>query len=163
MSTLKPLLEATGNKTELGGAFAMNWEGRGSLSRLADNGSLKLAWRHGILGNMKELQANIDAAYTPAGLEIPIVFFGSDRMDFQAIVSARGDRLEISKIQLDQEQAKYAAGYISIPFMWKNVGTGEPVFPSDGKVAATFQSENLDLRKLFDDFRVPAAASGLTR
>ncbi len=160
MSTLKPSLEATGNKIELGGAFAMNWEGRGSLARLAENGSLKLSWSRGKLGNMKELQANIDAAYTPAGLEIPIVFFGSDRMDFQAIVSARGERLEISKIQLDQEKAKYVAGYISVPFIWKNVGTGEPVFPSDGKVAATFQSENLDLKKLFDDFGVPAAATG---
>src|SRR5205085_119861 len=110
----------------LGGAFAMNWEGRGSLARLAEHGSLKLAWSRGRLGNMKELQANIDAAYTPAGLEIPIVFFGSDRMDFQAIVSARGERLEISKIQLDQEKAKYVAGYISVPFIWKNVGTGEP-------------------------------------
>src|SRR5207237_9607094 len=42
MSTLKPLLEAAGNKTELGGAFALNWQGRGSLARLAENGSLKL-------------------------------------------------------------------------------------------------------------------------
>ncbi|PYI89873.1 MAG: hypothetical protein DMF03_06525 [Verrucomicrobia bacterium] len=160
MSTLKPLLEAAGNKTELGGTFALNWEGRGSLARVAENGSLKLTWSRGRLGNMKELQANVDASYTPAGLDIPVVFFGSDRMDFQAIVSAKGERLEISKIQLDQEKAKYAAGYISIPFIWKNVGTDEPVFPADGQVAATFQSENLDLKKLFDDFGVPAAANG---
>src|SRR5437868_6386975 len=31
MSTLKPLLEASGNKTELRGSFLLNWEGRGSL------------------------------------------------------------------------------------------------------------------------------------
>ena len=160
MNTLKPLLEATGNKTELGGAFAMNWEGRGSRARIAENGSLKLIWSRGRFGNMRELQANIDAGYTPGGLEIPIVFFRSDRMDFQAIVSARGERLEISKIQLDQKQANYAVGYISVPFIWKNVGTGQPVFPSDGKVTATFQSENLDLKKIFDDLGLPAAASG---
>src|SRR5437016_436664 len=95
---------------------------------------------------MKALTANIDATYSPAGLEIPTFFIGSDRMDFQAIVSAKGKVLEISKIQLDQGQAKYASGYASIPLIWGNVGTKQPVFPRDGKVNATFDSANLDLK-----------------
>ena len=115
MSTLKPLLEASGNKTELRGSFLLNWEGRGSLPKLTENGFLKLDWKNGQLGNMKALTANIDATYSPAGLEIPTFFIGSDRMDFQAIVSAKGEILEISKIQLDQGQAKYASGYASDP------------------------------------------------
>ncbi len=161
MSTLKPLLEASGNKTELRGSFLLNWEGRGSLSKLTENGFLKLAWKNGQLGNMKALTANIDATYSPAGLEIPTFFIGSDRMDFQAIVSAKGEVLEISKIQLDQGQAKYASGYASIPLIWGNVGTRQPVFPRDGKVNATFDSANLDLKKLFDDFGIEPLASGL--
>jgi hypothetical protein len=160
VSTLKPLLEAIGRKTELGGAFAMNWQGRGSLANLTQDGSLKLTWNHGRFGNMTALQANIDATYSPAGLDVPIVFLGSDKMDFQASVSARDETLEISKIQLDQGRAKYAAGYVSLPFIWKNVGTRDRVFPRDGKVTATVQSENLDLKKLFDDFGVAPAASG---
>jgi len=110
---------------------------------------------------MKALTANIDATYSPAGLEIPTFFIGSDRMDFQAIVSAKGEVLEISKIQLDQGQAKYASGYASIPLIWGNVGTKQPVFPRDGKVNATFDSANLDLKKLFDDFGIEPLASGL--
>ena len=55
---------------------------------------------------MKAMTANIDATYSQAGLEVPTFFIGSDRMDFQAIVSAKGETLEISKIQLDQGQAK---------------------------------------------------------
>src|SRR5207244_2691544 len=152
MSTLKPLLEASGNKTELRGSFLLNWEGRGSLSKLSENGFLKLAWKNGQLGNMKALTANIDATYSPAELEVPTFFIGSDRMDFQAIVSAKGEILEISKIQLDQGQAKYASGYASVPLIWGNVGTKQPVFPRDGKINATFDSANLDLKKLFDDF-----------
>ncbi len=160
LSTLKPLLQASGNDTALAGSFVLNWEGRGSLEKLADNGALKLNWNRGQLGNMKKLQANIDATYSPAGLEMPTFFIGSDRMDFQAIASAKNETLEISKIQLDQGQAKYAVGSVSVPFIWKNVGTSAPVFPSAGKVAATFESENLDLKKMFDDFGVPPAASG---
>src|SRR5205814_5558190 len=81
-------------------------------------------------------------------------------MDFQAIARAKGDTLEISKIQLDQGQAKYAGGYISIPFIWKNLGTDSPVLPSNGKVTAVFASENLDIKKLFQDVGMKPAASG---
>lgn len=160
LNTLKPLLEASGNKMELGGSFMMNWNGHGSLTKLTETGSLKLDWKNGRLGNMKAMTANIDATYSGAGLEVPTFFIGSDRMDFQAIVSAKGETLEISKIQLDQGQAKYATGYISVPFIWKNVGTNQPVFPRDGKVNATFDSANLDLKKLFDDVGMEPAASG---
>src|SRR5207249_4185945 len=138
-----------------------SWNGRGSLSKLTENGFLKLAWKNGQLGNMKALTTNIDATYSPAGLEIPTFFIGSDRMDFQAIVSAEGEILEISKIQLDQGQAKYASGYASVPLIWGNVGTEQPVFPRDGKINATFDSANLDLKKLFDDFGIEPLASGL--
>src|SRR5256885_10115270 len=82
-------------------------------------------------------------------------------MYFQAIARAKGETLEISKIELDQGQAKYAGGYISIPFVWKNLGTDAPVLPSNGKVAAVFQSENLDIKKLFQDVGLKPAASGL--
>ena len=43
-------------------------------------------------------------------------------MDFQAIAQAKGETLEISKIQLDQGKAKFAAGYVSIPFVWEILG-----------------------------------------
>jgi autotransporter translocation and assembly factor TamB len=107
------------------------------------------------------LQANVDATYTPDGLDIPLIFLASDKMDFQASLQAKGDALEVSKIQIDQGKAHYATGYISIPFTWKNLGTLNPVLPADGKVIATVQSENLDLKKLAEDFGAKPVASGL--
>src|SRR5439155_10246782 len=106
------------------------------------------------------LQANADATYSPDGLSVPILFFGSNKMDFQAIVRASGETLEITKIQLDQGTARYAEGYISVPFIWKNLGTRAPVSPSNGKVTATFQSENIDIKKLFEGVGAKPAASG---
>ena len=80
-------------------------------------------------------------------------------MDFQAIMQAKGETLEITKIQLDQGEAS-CGGYISIPFVWKNLGTDAPVLPPSGKVMATFQSENIDIKKLFEDVGVKPPASG---
>ena len=92
---------------------------------------------------------------------MPIMFFATSNMDFHAIAQAKGDTLEIDKIQLDQGQARFASGYVSIPFVWRNLGTKSAVIPSSGKVAATFQSENLDLKKLFDDLGIKAMTSGI--
>jgi len=56
-----------------------------------------------------------DATYSPEGLDAPTIFLRSDKMYFQAIAQAKGDTFEISKIELDQEQAKYAGGLWRAP------------------------------------------------
>ncbi len=161
LARLKPILAAAGNNNDIAGSLMINWEGSGELAEFANTGKLKLALEKGRYANLQALQANIDANYSPEGLDVPTIFLGSDKMDFQAILTAKGSTLEISKIQVDQGKAKYAAGYVSLPFVWKNLGTNEPLFPSDGKVLVTFQSENLDLQKLFQDIGAKPLATGL--
>jgi autotransporter translocation and assembly factor TamB len=161
LSTLKPLLRAYKNENELSGSFAVDWEGSGDAKIAKNSGKLKLNLEKGRYGNMKSLQAKVDASYSPDGLDVPIIFFGSDKMDFQAIAQAKGETLEISKIQLDQGQAKYAQGYVSIPLVWKNLGTSAPAFPPNGKVAVNFQSENIEIKKLFEDVGSKPVASGV--
>src|SRR5204862_4048066 len=117
------------------------------------------------------------------GLAIPTIFFATTNMDFNAIARTKGDTLEIDRIQLNQvvapqpqragrrgtpgeaalpqQRTNYAYGYVSIPFVWRNLGTKSAVIPSSGKVSATFQSENLDLKKLFDDLGIKPAMSGI--
>jgi TamB, inner membrane protein subunit of TAM complex len=160
LSRLKPLLHASGNQKELAGSLVIDWEGSGEAMKFKNNGKLKLALENGRYGNLQSLQTNVDATYSPEGLDVPTIFLRSDRMDFQAIVQAKGDTLEITKIQLDQGEAKYASGYISIPFVWKNLGSDAPVVPSTGKVVADFRSENIDIKKLFEDIGAEPAAAG---
>ena len=160
LSTLEPLLRASGNEKELAGSLLLDWEGTGDAAKFQNTGKLKLALENGRYGSAESLRANVDAAYTPEGLDVPIVFFASSKMDFQAVLQAKGETLEVSKVQLDQAAAKYASGYISIPFIWKNLGTGRPVLPANGKVMATFQSENIDIKKLFQDIGLEPAAAG---
>jgi len=159
LSKLQPLLRTFGNQNELGGSLVVEWEGEGEAAELK-TGRLRFALDNGRYGTARSLQATADATYSPDGLDVPTIFLRSDKMDFQAIAQAKGETLEISKIQLDQGQAKYAGGYISFPFVWKNLGTDADVLPPNGKVTATFQSENLDIKKLFQDIGLKPAASG---
>jgi hypothetical protein len=161
LSALQPLLHAAGNENQLAGSFELDWEGSGNAQTFKDSGKLKLVLEKGRYGNLQSLRASIDASYSPDGFDVPIIFFATGNMDFQAIAQAKSDTLEIDKIQLDQGQARFASGYVSIPFVWRNLGTNAPVIPSSGKVSATFQSENLDLKKLFDDLGVKAKTSGI--
>jgi hypothetical protein len=178
LSTLQPLLRASGNQSELAGAVKLDWEGSGqgvtasqalssksaaaqAVALWKNSGKLKLVLEKGRYGNLQSLRANVDASYSPDGLDVPIIFFATSNMDFQAIARTKDDTLEIDKIQLDQGQAKFASGYVSIPFVWRNLGTKSAVIPSSGKVSATFQSENLDLKRLFDDLGIKAMTSGI--
>jgi autotransporter translocation and assembly factor TamB len=161
LARFKPLLVAMGNNNAIAGSLAIDWEGSGHAAEFKNSGKLKLTLERGRYANLDKLQANIDADYSPDGLNVPTIFLGSDKMSFQAILTAKGETLEISKVQIDQGQAKYASGYVALPFVWKNLGTGNPLFLSDGKVLVTFQSENLDLKKLFADLGAPPLGTGL--
>ena len=132
---------------------------------------------------MQGLQANIDASYSPDGLDVPIIFFATTNMDFNAIARTKGDTLEIDKIQLNQvvapqprragrtgapgeaapsqQRTNYAYGYVSIPFVWRNLGTKSAVIPSSGKVSVIMQSENLDLKRLAQDVGIKSTISGV--
>jgi autotransporter translocation and assembly factor TamB len=160
LSALQPLLSASGNENELAGSFALDWDGSGNAQIFRNSGNLKLVLEKARYGDLRSLQANIDASYSPDSLNVPILFFASSNMDFQAIAQAKGETLEITKIQLDQGQAKFASGYISIPFVWRNLGTNAAVVPANGKVFATFQSENLDIKRFFEDLGIKPMASG---
>ena len=161
LATLQPLLRASGNQNALAGTVKLDWEGSGNAQTFKDSGKLNLVLQKGRYGNLQSLQANVDASYSPDGLNVPIIFFATGNMDFQAIAQAKGDTLEIDKVQLNQGLARFASGYVSIPFVWRNLGTDAPVIPSSGKVSATFQSENFDLKKLFDDLGIKARTSGI--
>src|SRR5262249_36521570 len=177
------LLRAFGNQSHLAGSFKLDWEGRGqgvtasqaSASTAAqavapwkNTGNLKLVLEKARYGNLQGLQANIDASYSPDGLDVPIIFFATTNMDFNAIARTKDDTLEIDKIELNQlvapqgsrtsrsaapggastatspageralpqQRANYAYGYVSIPFVWRNVGTNSAMIPSSGKVSA---------------------------
>jgi hypothetical protein len=175
LSALQPLLRAFGNQNELAGTVQLNWEGSGDAQTFKDSGKLNLVLQKGRYGNLQSLQANVDASYSPEGLDVPIIFLATSNMDFHAIARTKADTLEIDKIQLNQarntqprgeravpdQPTNYAYGYVSIPFVWRNLGTNAAVIPSSGKVSAIIQSENLDLKKAFDDLGVKPAMSGI--
>ncbi|MGI8889598.1 MAG: translocation/assembly module TamB domain-containing protein [Chthoniobacterales bacterium] len=172
LSTFEPLLNSPTaekassktagepKKTELAGSLLVNWNGKGEAATFKNDGDLNLKLENARYADLRNLQAKVEAHYTPQELDVPIVFLGSDKLSFQAILHAKDSTLEVSKIQIDQGEAKYATGYASLPFTWSNLGTERKLFPPNGKVALNFQSENLDIAQLFRDLNMEPPASG---
>src|SRR5262249_60605544 len=104
-------------QNELAGSVTLDWEGNGAAQIRNSSGNLKLILEKGRYGNMQSLRANIDASYSPDGVDVPIIFFASGNTDFQAVAQTKGETLEITRIQLDQGQARFASGYVSFPLM----------------------------------------------
>src|SRR5438093_13466639 len=178
LSTLQPLARTFGNQNELAGSVTLDWQGEGQGITAAlppyskstpkafggapwkNSGKQKLVLAQGRYGNTQSLRANIDASYSLESLYGPVIFFARGNTDFQAVAQANGETLEITRIQLDQGQARFGSGYVSFPLVWRNLGTNAAAIPSSGKVFATIQSENLDLKKLFSDLGIKAGTSG---
>ena len=91
---------------------------------------------------------------------MPIIYLGSDKPHLPGDPPGERFTLEISKIEIDQGAAKYASAYAALPFTWSNLGTSRPLVPPNGKVAVNFQSENLDMTRLFQDLGMKPPASG---
>jgi autotransporter translocation and assembly factor TamB len=161
LSTLKPVLRKAGNQNELAGSLAINWTGKGELKSYQNTGSLKFNLDKGRYGDVQSIQSRIDSTYSPDSLDVPIIFLSSNKMVFQAIARAQGKTFEIEKIELTQDKSKYATGYLSIPFVWRNLGTRSELFPPGGPVSVAFQSENLELGKLFQDLGIKSSVSGV--
>lgn len=158
VATLRPVVRG---ENAMSGALAVNWEGSGEARTFNNAGKLHLRFTNGRYADLQQLQAAIDASYSADGLDAPLIFLSSNRMDFQTIAQTKGETLEISKIALNQGKSKYASGYVSVPFIWKNLGTNKPVTPPNGNVTAFFQSDNIDIKKLFEDFGAKPPASGV--
>ena len=156
----KPGSTRAATKTPLAGSLVLDWNGQGSLKTIPERGDLHLRLERGRYADLQNLEAQIEAHYTPQRLEVPILYLGSDKLNLQASVQTRDSRLEISNLQVSQAKSKYASGYVAIPFEWSHLGTGKPLFPPDGKVQVNFQTENLDLTKLFRDLGKEPPVSG---
>ena len=118
LATFQPLLRASGNQNALAGVqTGLGGQGQGMTASPAsakataggqplapwkNTGNLKFVLEKARYGNLQGLQANIDASYSPDGLDVPVIFFATTNMDFNAIARTKGDTLEMDKIQLNQ-------------------------------------------------------------
>ena len=162
LSTFEPILRAAGNETKLAGALAIDWEGqRRDLPTFKNTGNLKLTLENGRFAELDKLEATIDANYSPRGIERPDRLHRERQADVPDHHAGEGrDAGGEQGADRSGRQRNIAAGYVSVPFVWENLGTDKPLFASDGKVVVNFQTENLDIEEAGERYRHDGAGFG---
>ena len=155
-----PPATAERKRMPLAGSLVVNWNGQGDVATSQRSGDFKLKLERARYADLQNLHADIEAHYTAREFNIPVFSLGSDQLNLEAAAQARDATLEISKIEISQGQAQYGTAYAAIPFVWNHFGTGRPLVPPDGKVLISFQSENLDLARLFQNVGAKPPAVG---
>ena len=177
LSTFEPLLNSGGSgepgqrpqpqgeparteekKTPLAGSLVVNWNGQGEISTFKNNGDLKLKLEKARFADLQNLEAAVEAHYTPQKLQVPIVYLASDKLSLQTSVQSKDGRLEISNLQIDQGKARWATAYASVPFYWSHLGSEKPLFPPSGSVQINFQFRESRHREALRDIRGQAAS-----
>ena len=90
LSTFEPLLSTPEKKTHLAGSLVLNWNGQGDAGTLKNNGNLNLNLEHGRYADLQNLQANVEAHYSPQELNVPIIYLGSDKLEFPGDSAGEG-------------------------------------------------------------------------
>jgi autotransporter translocation and assembly factor TamB len=160
LSAFQSLLPESETKPSLAGSLVLDWKGEGNLNALSKQGELHLRLENGRYADLQKLEASVEAHYTPEQLSVPVIYLGSDKLTLQASVQTQNKRLEVSNVQVTQGATKYAVGYLAIPFALSDLGSDRPLFPPNGQVQINFQSENLDLARLFRDLGREPPVSG---
>ena len=160
LTAFEPLLATEEKKTPLAGSLVVTWNGQGEVSTFKNNGDLHLKLEKARFADLKNLEAAVEAHYTPQQLEVPTLYLASDKLSLQTSVQAKDGKLQISNLEIDQGKEKWATAYAAIPFFWSHLGSDKPLFPPHGDMQISFQSENLDIARLFQNFGAEAPASG---
>ena len=106
------------HKTPLAGSLVVNWNGEGTAESFQNRGALDLRLEHGRYAELQNLQAKVEAHYTPEQLHVPIIYLGSDKLSLQAIFQAKGSA-GVDQDRNRPREPNTPAAYASMPFTWQ--------------------------------------------
>ena len=96
------------------------------------------------------MQADVQGKYSQQVIDFPVIFVGSNGLEFRSTVELKDQLARIDKISLKQGTTELLAGYIQIPLdLTKLSAPGGPI-PDVDKIDVNVASKPLDLESLLD-------------
>ena len=103
LAVLEPLLRAFGNQNHLAGSFKLDWKGQRQRPGVEKHRQLEARSEKRAIRKFARRSRQTSTRRTrPRSFDVPIIFFATTNMDFNAIARTKGDALEIDKIELNQ-------------------------------------------------------------
>ena len=141
--------------TKLGGALEVHWQAQGNFAK-PDQGGTQYSGggtvaAHAVQYNaVGPLEADVRGKYSQQVIDFPVIYVGSNGLEFRSTVALKDQLARIDKISLKEGTTELLAGYVQIPLdLTKLSAPGGPV-PDVDKIDVNVASKPLDLEKLLD-------------
>ena len=149
----KPTAAAT--PTKLGGALEVHWQAQGNFAK-PDQGGVQYSGggtiaAHSVQFNaIGPLEADIQGKYSQQVIDFPVIYVGSNGLDFRSTVALKDQLARIDKISLKQGTTELLAGYVQVPLDLTKLSAPEGPIPDVDKIDVNVASKPLDFEKLLD-------------
>ncbi len=143
------------------GSFTMDWEGEGTVTTPRHSGGGRIVLTNGQYGALAALNAEVEAAYSPGAIDVPVLRASAEMGGIEATASWRDDALSISDLRVQWKDLQVLTGSLTAPLALAHFGDIDRLIPNDGPVQVNLETPDLALTEVFarlgDD---PAPVSG---
>ena len=133
---------------KLGGAFEMHWQAQGNFAKPEDGGKKfsgggTIAAHQVQYNSVGPLGADIGGTCSHQVMGVPVIFVGSNGLEFRSVLALKDELARLDKISLKQGTTELLAGYVQVPLDLANFSV-----PDVDKIDVNVASKPLDIGTL---------------
>lgn len=135
-------------KGGLGGSFALDWNGSGNLDQMQNSGEARLRLEGGKAAGVTAINAEIAGAYSPEFVNVPTFRINTSKGDIALKIGMGNSAAKISDITVQLGGKPVLTGFITVPLDLRTPKNPETLIPSNGPVAASLKTGDINLDAL---------------
>ena len=148
---------------KLGGAFEMHWQAQGNFATPEDGGKKfsgggTVAAHQVQYNTLGPLEADVRGNYSQQTVDFPVIFVGSNGLEFRSVLALKDQLARLDKISLKQGPTELLAGYVQVPLDLANFSV-----PDVDKIDVNVASKPLDIGTLMQSVDKTAKAKSPAR
>ena len=138
---------------KLGGSLEVHWQAQGNFAKPEEGGAKysgggTVAAHKAEYNTLGPLEADVQGHYAQQIIDFPVLFVGTNGLEFRSVFTLKDALARLDKISLKQGPVELLAGYVQIPFDLNGLSApGGPV-PDVEKIDVNVASKPLALETL---------------
>ncbi len=157
---LLPVAEETGERPELGGSIALDWQGNGSLADLQNEGDLQLSVKNARFGKNRDINATINGHLSPDRIEIPGLTFSSNLATVSTDLLIAEKSLALNNLKVSLTGKAELSGTVKVPLDLRKAGDPAAMLPPDGALLINLSAKKVRLGPLLQKEEGDPAVTG---
>lgn len=134
----------------LAGSLSIAWSGSGNVREMQHSGSGNLTLTNGQFGDQTELEARIEANYTPDRIDVPVLQAKAEMGGLAATLHWSNNQLAIRDLVGRLQDLTVFTGSATLPLDLTHYDDPEQLLPSDGAVDIALEVPQIHLPQILE-------------